>query len=355
MAISLLLFLFGTGMIWTTTHAGDPDVFPSDSVVPQCSVLEVVWGQPPPLHLHVQPGSNITAHNLVDLELQTGKSTNFTVALPIGKPRRFLISLIRKLISLFIIGQNFTFAYNTIADQFTVFVSNLMQVGPGTSDCLTGSGDTTTPPPPPPPSNPSSIPMTAPSTTSKNDAPPTTLSKSASSTAGTTSSASNPSSASSASVPSVPSSTSASPVVVPVSTISTGSSSKAATFPVGAVVGSVCALAVVILIALALFLWYWRRQSKRILAYPSTTTMHSEMVQQAPLLLPIRGDITPYRESFATQEHPQMRQCHSASDTVSGSTEPCMTTAEDERRGQGYFSGVSEEQPPPPYDYPPRP
>ena len=73
-------------------------------------------------HLHVQPDSNITAHNLVDLELQTGKSTNFTVALPIGQPRRFLISLIRQLISLFIIGQNFTFAYNTIADQFTVFV-----------------------------------------------------------------------------------------------------------------------------------------------------------------------------------------------------------------------------------------
>ncbi|KAJ7755771.1 hypothetical protein B0H14DRAFT_413587 [Mycena olivaceomarginata] len=296
MELSFFLFFFGT--IWTTARASDPDVFPSEFLVPQCTVLKAVWGQPPPIHLHIQPGSDITVHNLVDLGLQSGTSTDFTVALPIG--------------------QNFTFAYNTIANQFLVFVSSLMQVGPGTTDCLQGSEDTTTPPPPPPQTTgstkapPTTSPTKAPPT-STTDATPTTTSKSSPTTADSTSSVSNPSSTPSApSAPSsqaadfAPSSTSASQGIVPVATASVGSPKAAAAFPVGPVVGSVCALAVVILIALAIFLWYWNRRSKRMLAYlnpepehnhrtptmTGTMTTHSEMSQQVPLPLPMPGNIT---------------------------------------------------------------
>ncbi|KAF7362938.1 hypothetical protein MVEN_00644800 [Mycena venus] len=286
-------------------------------------------------HLHVQPGSDITVHNLVDLGLQSGTSTDFTVTLPIG--------------------QNFTFAYNTIADQFTVFLSSLMQVGPGTTDCLPGSeGSTTSPPPPlPPTTSPTTSPTKAPPTTSTNDAPPTTTSKSPSITHDSTSSASTPSSTvsgpSSQAADFEPSSTSASQGIVPVATASAGSSKAAAAFPVGPVVGSVCALAVVILIALAIFLWYWNRRSKRILAYlnpqrerehdqrapaTSTMTLNSEMAQHAPLTLPMRGDIPPYQESFAPQEHPNLRPFHSASNSVSGSTEPSTTTAQEHEHEQ---------------------
>ncbi|KAJ7321387.1 hypothetical protein DFH08DRAFT_941992 [Mycena albidolilacea] len=335
MELSVFLFFFGT--IWTTARAGDPDVFPSEFLVPQCTVLKAVWGQPPPIHLHVQPGSDITVHNLVDLGLQSGTSTDFTVALPIG--------------------QNFTFAYNTIANQFLVFVSSLMQVGPGTTECLPGSEDTTTPPPPPPQTTsstkapPTTSPTKAPPTTSTTDAPPTTTSKSSPTTADSTSSVSNPSSA-----PSAPSSqaadfapsTSASQGIVPVATASVGSPKAAAAFPVGPVVGSVCALAVVILIALAIFLWYWNRRSKRMLAHlnpepernPRAPTMtgtmstRSEMSQQVPLLLPMRGHITPYQESFAPQDHPSLRLSHSASNSVSGSTEPSTTTTQEREHEQ---------------------
>ncbi|KAJ6540602.1 hypothetical protein B0H19DRAFT_332498 [Mycena capillaripes] len=337
MELSLFLFFFGT--IWTTARAGDPDVFPSEFLVPQCSVLKAVWGQPPPLHLHVQPGNDITVHNLVDLGLQSGTSTDFTVALPIG--------------------QNFTFAYNTIANQFLVFVSSLMQVGPGTTECLPGSEHTTTPPPPPPPTTtppkttppttipPTTSPTTAPPTTTTTDAPPATTSKGSSTTQDSTSSASNASSMlsgpSSQVADFVPSSTSASQGVVPVATASTGNSTAAAAFPVGPVVGSVCGLAVVILIALAIFLWYWNRRSKRMLAYlnpeaernphaPTMTgamTSHSEMSQQVPFSLPMGGSITPYQESFAPQEHSSSRLFHSASNSLSGSTEPGTITAQE--------------------------
>jgi hypothetical protein len=43
MELSFFLF-FGT--IWTTARASDPDVFPSEFLVPQCTVLKAVWGQP---------------------------------------------------------------------------------------------------------------------------------------------------------------------------------------------------------------------------------------------------------------------------------------------------------------------
>jgi hypothetical protein len=43
------------------------------------------------------------------------------------------------------------------------------------------------------------------------------------------------------------------------------STSKAAAFPVGPVVGSICALAVIILLSLALC-WHWQRRSVRMLA-----------------------------------------------------------------------------------------
>jgi len=296
MGLSLFLFLFGT--IWTTTHAGDPDVFPSEFIVPQCTELEAVWSQPPPIHLHVQPGTSITVQNLVDLGLQTGTSTTF-------RPP-------------FDIGTNFTFAYNTIANQFLVFQSSLMQVGPGTTDCLPGSEN---PPPPPPPPSSSASPakntdtVTVTTTTSRResaaaDPTPSRSSSNPVSALGSSTSAQESSATSSLSLPITTSSSPSSAAdftVVPVGT------SKVAAFPVGPVVGSICALAVIILLGLALC-WHWQRRSVRRLAAlnseragadvevnSSNFDQGPDMAEQAQLM-----PLTPNRYGAAPQEHPNM-------------------------------------------------
>ncbi|KAJ7199702.1 hypothetical protein GGX14DRAFT_572732 [Mycena pura] len=97
-------------------RAGDLDVLPQQSIVTQCTTLTVLWSQPPPIHLHVQPNDSITLTNLVDLGVQNSSFTTFQI--------------------MYLAGQSFTFAYNTLANQFSVFQSSLMQVGPGTTDCL---------------------------------------------------------------------------------------------------------------------------------------------------------------------------------------------------------------------------
>ncbi|KAL0947958.1 hypothetical protein HGRIS_010586 [Hohenbuehelia grisea] len=72
----------------------------------------------PPIHLHVQPDRSITITNLRDLGVQNQTFMKWVVDLPISK-------------------QNFSFAYNTIANQFVVFQSDgVLQVGPGETSCL---------------------------------------------------------------------------------------------------------------------------------------------------------------------------------------------------------------------------
>ncbi|KAJ7910715.1 hypothetical protein B0H13DRAFT_1876435 [Mycena leptocephala] len=289
MTLSLFLFLFGT--TWTTTRAGDPDVFPSEFIVPQCTELEAVWSQP---HLHVQPGTSITTQNLVDLELQTGTSTTF-------RPP-------------FDIGTNFTFAYNTIANQFLVFQSSLMQVGPGTTDCLPGAGN----PPPPPPSssaspakNTNTVAVTSTTSGSESAAADPTPSRSSSnalSSLGSRTAQASPATSG------LPITTSSSPASAADFTVSTASSSKtAAAFPVGPVVGSICALAVIILLGLALC-WHWQRRSVRMLAalnsertgadvevHSSNFVQGPNMAEQAQLMALMHN-----RYGGAPQEHPKI-------------------------------------------------
>ncbi|CAK5276557.1 unnamed protein product [Mycena citricolor] len=77
--------------------AGHLDVLPQETTVPQCSTLEVLWDQPSPIHLHVQPNLLINVTNLFDLGIQNGTFTTYQVALP---------------------------------------VASMMTVGPGTTECL---------------------------------------------------------------------------------------------------------------------------------------------------------------------------------------------------------------------------
>ncbi|KAF8212719.1 hypothetical protein K438DRAFT_1805000 [Mycena galopus ATCC 62051] len=211
MGRTLALFLFG---IIFTAYAADPQVFPTESIVPQCATLQVVWGQPPPLHLHVQPDNLINVTNLVDLGLQNGTSTTYQVNLPIG--------------------QNFTFAYNTIANQFTVFLSNMMQVGPGNTSCLAGSQTSTSPPATSSPNAPSTTPS---SSSANSDTTSQSLSVPSSSSASSSfsSSGSSTSIGLSPTFSSSPSSSAASP---PASSPSSGSTKV---FPSG-VVGTAYAL-----------------------------------------------------------------------------------------------------------------
>ncbi|KAJ7211022.1 hypothetical protein C8J57DRAFT_1733493 [Mycena rebaudengoi] len=167
--------------------AGNLDVLPSGAVVPQCSELKVMWDKKPPLHLHVQPGLSITETNLIDLGTQNDTFTNFRVALPIG--------------------QKFSFAYNTLADEFSVFQSRLIEVSSGSTDCLTQQQ-----------------------------------------------------SVSFGSSSSAPSATSPTGV-----TASTSSGAKTPKFPVAAIIGIVCAVTVVVLIALVVFWTMHRRSVKKLI------------------------------------------------------------------------------------------
>ncbi|KAF8212721.1 hypothetical protein K438DRAFT_1957338 [Mycena galopus ATCC 62051] len=310
MGILPFLFLFGAIL---ATRAADPDVFPTESLVPQCSTLEVVWGQPPPLHLHVQPDSLINVTNLVDLGLQNGTSTNFQVNLPIG--------------------QNFTFVYNTIANQFTVFISNMMQVGPGTTDCLGTSASSS-----------------GQSSTSSSSGP---------------SSSSSPS-GSSVSVPPTASASSSS------TALPTASSSTTKAFPVGAVVGSVCALAAVIFITSMIFC-YKRTRSRTPLpnpessatfagppssmwisstGFPSTVGYSEADMAQVPA-----SGVAPYPGS---QEHPKMQRFRHqnssntvlptpTTETLSATSPSTMTSPTVTLTPTTAHSEIREEQPPPAY------
>ncbi|KAJ7741203.1 hypothetical protein DFH07DRAFT_1064052 [Mycena maculata] len=214
-----------------TARAGDLDVLPQDFVVPQCSTVTALWSQPPPIHLHVQPGDSITITNLVDLGIQNGSFTTFPVALPLG--------------------QNFSFAYNTLADQFSVFQSSVMQVGPGTTDCL--------------PSQPSNLPPV-----------------------------------SSSAMPTRSPSGTASPSFVAKPDSSSSASSKQG-FPVGGIIGTVCAIAAIFLVGLAVF-WRAHKRSMRLLAELQTDRERAAPSAPAPkFFAPIinrRGvPVTPYRES----------------------------------------------------------
>ncbi|KAJ6462177.1 hypothetical protein C8R45DRAFT_1027517 [Mycena sanguinolenta] len=268
MKLSLLLFLFGTTIF--SIRAADPDVFPSEFLVPQCTVLEVAWGQP---HLHVQPSNLINVTNLVDLGLQNGTSTTFPVTLEIG--------------------QNFTFAYNTIADQFTIFVSDLMQVSAGNASCLPGQ---------------SSAPSSGASQSSQ------------SSSLTSTSASSSPSRGSS-------------------------SSSSAKPFPVGAVAGSVGALAVVILLALGAFLCRWRVKSKKTMASLAVHNRNSSLGPESAFL-PAAASSTGFYSDWetevphahaqvtsaglgpylASQEHPKMRRFHLGAAGTSEASTPTTAT-----------------------------
>ncbi|KAJ7263628.1 hypothetical protein B0H12DRAFT_1230915 [Mycena haematopus] len=256
MRLSLILSLLGTIL---ATRAADPDVFPSEFIVPQCTVLEVVWGQPPPIHLHVQPSNLINVTNLVDLGLQNGTSTTFPVTLQIG--------------------QNFTFAYNTIADQFTVFVCGAW------NHKLSHRVDVSA----------QFFANIGAKRRSKSEFGVALIER------------------------------------IRLHT-------KA--FPVGPVVGSVCALAVVILLALAIFLWYWRARSRKRLtlaahtpnphpitegsaflpAPASSTVVHSEMdVPQAQ----VPGSMLA-PAYLGSQEHPKMRRFRLPSNSIAST--PTTTT-----------------------------
>ncbi|KAJ7459270.1 hypothetical protein FB451DRAFT_1563676 [Mycena latifolia] len=238
-----LLLLFCA--LLQSTYTADPDVFPDEDVVPQCSTLTVLWSQPPPIHLHVQPGSLINVTNLFDLGPQLNNTfTTFTVALPIA--------------------QNFSFAYNTIKNPFTVFVSREMQVGPGTTDCL----------------NPSS-------------------SAGPSSSAPLSSSAAPSSSA-------TPSSTTLVPP--PTQSAASDSASSQRAFPVGPVVGAVCAVAGIVLILLAIFFFWYRPRERRRAEnerdYAPAPEVRAPLMSVAPAPMFLGGaqhqpggSISPYQES----------------------------------------------------------
>ncbi|KAJ6521541.1 hypothetical protein DFH09DRAFT_215064 [Mycena vulgaris] len=291
-------------------RAGEPDVFPDEDVVPQCITLDVFWSEPPPIHLHVQPGSLINVTNLVDLGPQlTNTFTTFQVALPIG--------------------QKFTFAYNTIAKPFTVFVSRPMEVGPGKTDCLPGQSTSeslsTAPSPPPPPPPPSTSP---PSTTTVTPIvpPPTTHSVSSAPSSSIPSSSAPSSSAPNSSASSAPTSgfmTSTVPTSPQSDFTQSASPSNsnvvagaAKTFPVGPVVGSILAVAAAILVGIAV-LWYCHRRRQSMPLSPNlqpvpthipaaSPNMSAADIHQAPAVSMdpghLRGPFTPaaYQESFST-------------------------------------------------------
>ncbi|KAJ6602777.1 hypothetical protein DFH09DRAFT_451413 [Mycena vulgaris] len=239
-------------------RAADLDVFPQETIVPQCATLTALWAQPPPIHLHVQPGDSISLTNLVDLGVQNNTTfTTFKVALPIG--------------------QNFSFAYNTIAQPFTVFQSSVMQVGPGTSDCLAAQAD--------------------PIVSTLSSSP--SVSSSVSPLSGPSSSSTIASSATSASslVPTATETTSA--AVVPDSATSKATSQSKLT--IGAVVGIVCAIAGVFLVVLAVF-WNSHRRYMKRLADLNPDRERSPPSAPAPrFLAPIlgrgRGPIIPFHEN----------------------------------------------------------
>ncbi|KAJ7161993.1 hypothetical protein C8R43DRAFT_947479 [Mycena crocata] len=231
-----------------TARAGDLDVFPQETVVPQCSTQTVLWSKP---HLHVQPGDSITLTNLVDLGVQNGSFTTFQVALPIG--------------------QSFSFAYNTLAEQFTVLQSSIMQVGPGTTDCLVQQSSSSTSLEPgsnPGPSGGGTSP-TATYVSSKSVAPSSTASN-----------------------------------VIAAGAPESAVSSAKPPFPIGAVIGIVAAIAGAILIGLALFWQSHRRSMKRLAdlhadserSLPSApgTNLFAVMTHRG------RGPITPYQESASS-------------------------------------------------------
>ncbi|KAJ6589306.1 hypothetical protein B0H19DRAFT_1226866 [Mycena capillaripes] len=240
----VLLFLL-SGL--RSVSAGDLDVLPQETIVPQCTTITALWSQTPPIHLHVQPDDSITITNLVDLGVQNDSFTTFKVTLPLG--------------------QNFSFAYNTLADPFAVFQSNVMQVGPGTSDCLDA--------------------LLAPTISESNSNTPST------SLAGI----STPTTASTSNSPP------ATPVVAPeTATASSGISRPLTPFPVGAVIGILCAIATVVLIALAAFWRVHRRAMKRL------ADLHADPEGSAPSAAPApkffapifgrgREDPIPYNES----------------------------------------------------------
>ncbi|KAJ7046208.1 hypothetical protein C8F04DRAFT_1227414 [Mycena alexandri] len=222
-------------------QASGVGVFPDESNVPQCTTLEASWDATPPIHLHVQPGSTINVSNLVDLGVLDTSLTSFMVALPIG--------------------QQFSFAFNTLADPFTVYTSDPMTVTAGTADCLGGQSS-----PRPPPITPQT--STATTTPSAPTPPPTSHSTSTSSGgSGLTPSflsATNASTAVSAAGNVLLSSSPASVSVSALAVASPTSGSSKAALPIAAVVGPICALFVVIFLGLALF-WVWHRRSMRLI------------------------------------------------------------------------------------------
>ncbi|KAJ6629874.1 hypothetical protein B0H10DRAFT_2208444 [Mycena sp. CBHHK59/15] len=186
---------------------------PNDPHVPQCTTLTLFWSETPPIHLHVQPGLSITETNLFDLGVQNNTFTTFTVTLPVGF--------------------NFSFAYNTLADQFNVFQSSLLTVADGTTNCFVSSSSA---------SASSSTPSSTPS------APPS------SSSAATTASASGAAAQASQSA-------------------AAAGSSKSST-PVGAIVGGVLAAAVLLLIVGVVFWTIRRRRSATQLDFEQAQAPH---------------------------------------------------------------------------------
>ncbi|KAJ6462730.1 hypothetical protein DFH09DRAFT_1113764 [Mycena vulgaris] len=336
MRFRLFLFLLAA----TTIRAADVAVFPEEFIVPQCSMLKASRKQ---THLHVQPGDSIAVSNLVDLGVQNNAFTTFQVALSIGESENPVTFW--KLMGPS--GQNFTFAFNTIADQFTVFqfereiqFADVMQVGPGTTDCLTASAprsttsstfisartskDTivpkTTQSPParsitrdPASSTGSSAPVTSISlsTQSISDGPATNSGSSASE--------------------------SSSPAITSASIGSATGSTRM--FPIGVVVGSICGLAGIILLGLALF-WHHRRSMLR-LAY-----LHPERENPASdEAIPERnGAVIPY------QQHIQMRDPQKAQ-TRRFALNPPPTQADRGETDSGESIVRSEEGPPAYHDY----
>ncbi|KAJ7445036.1 hypothetical protein FB451DRAFT_1189265 [Mycena latifolia] len=256
--ISGLLLLLSLLRALSTIRAADVDVILDESVVPQCTTLKASWSQ---AHLHVQPGDSITLTNLVDLDVLDTSSTTFQVFLAISADdaRRS--------------GQNFTFAFNTLTDQFTVFQSNLMQVGPGSTDCLAGQVPVNSPSTSSTSRNiPTAPPATAAKTTSTTSTPNLAVSRASSNPAPARSSiASSASTAGSTATTAVTGTSSpytpASPPasVASASASSLATSSSKSTFTISTIIGSVCALAALVLLGFGLF-WNSHRRSMQLLA-----------------------------------------------------------------------------------------
>ncbi|KAJ7113005.1 hypothetical protein C8R44DRAFT_882041 [Mycena epipterygia] len=251
-------------------HAGDPNVSPQEAIVPQCFHADGYMVS------DSSPRKTAAFYNLVDLGIQNGTFTTFQVGLPIG--------------------QNFSFAYNTLADQFTVFTSSVMQVGSGTTDCLPQSPPITSKPSSSPsssspvadPSTPPSTPSSTPQSTSVAILPGS--SKPATGGSNTASSASSASS-------SAPQSAFTAVAQNSAAASTTSGSSKSA-FPVGAIVGIVCVVAAVIIIALLLF-WNSHRRSMKLLAELRSDPERTAAPKlSAPIIRRGPSDpITPYQEN----------------------------------------------------------